>query len=86
MMPARDQPLTQPSMCSHASETKQSVVNGDAKGAKGTVTGKHGGIEHVLVDFPTEILEELLPGDRILMKAFGVGLKLVDFPEIKLSI
>jgi hypothetical protein len=28
------------------------VVNGDAKGAKGTVTGKHGGIEHVLVDFP----------------------------------
>jgi hypothetical protein len=59
------------------------VVNGDAKGAKGTVTGKHGGIEHVLVDFPAEILEKLVLGDRILVKAFGVGLKLVDFPEIK---
>jgi hypothetical protein len=59
------------------------VVNGDAKGAKGTVTGKHGGIEHVLVDFPSSILEKLVLGDRILVKAFGVGLKLVDFPEIK---
>jgi len=59
------------------------VVNGDAKGAKGTVTGKHGGIEHVLVAFPSGILEKLMLGDRILVKAFGVGLKLVDFPEIK---
>jgi len=62
---------------------KAKVVNGDAKGAEGTVTGKHGGIEHVLVDFPSEVLEKLVLGDRILVKAFGVGLKLVDFPEIK---
>jgi Domain of unknown function (DUF4438), N-terminal/Domain of unknown function (DUF4438), C-terminal len=62
---------------------KAIVVNGDAKGAEGTVTGKHGGIEHVLVDFPIEILEKLVPGDRVLVKAFGVGLKLADFPEIK---
>jgi len=62
---------------------KATVVNGDAKGAEGTVTGKHGGIEHVLVDFPAEVLEKLVLGDRILVKAFGVGLKLVDFPEIK---
>ena len=62
---------------------KATVVSGDAKGAVGTVTGKHGGIEHVLVDFPPENLENLLPGDRILVKAFGVGLKLLDFPEIK---
>ena len=62
---------------------KATVVNGDAKGAEGTVTGKHGGIEHVLVDFPSEVLEKLVIGDRILVKAFGVGLKLVDFPEIK---
>jgi hypothetical protein len=62
---------------------KVTVVNGDAKGAEGTVTGKHGGIEHVLVDFPAEVLEKLVLGDRILVKAFGVGLKLVDFPEIK---
>ena len=62
---------------------KAIVVNGDAKGAEGTVTGKHGGIEHVLVDFPSDVLEKLVLGDRILVKAFGVGLKLVDFPEIK---
>jgi len=59
------------------------VVSGDAKGAEGTVTGKHGGIEHVLIDFPMEILEKLVPGDRILVKSFGLGLKLLDFPEIK---
>ena len=62
---------------------KAIVVSGDAKGAEGTVTGKHGGIEHVLVDFPTEILHKLIPGDRILVKSFGIGLKLIDLPEIK---
>ncbi|MEM2960036.1 MAG: DUF4438 domain-containing protein [Candidatus Bathyarchaeia archaeon] len=59
------------------------VVSGDAKGAKGIVTGKHGGIEHVLVDFPPEILDKMLIGDKILIKAFGVGLELIDYPEIK---
>ncbi len=58
------------------------VVTGDAKGAKGVVTGKHGGIEHVLVDFQPNTLEKLLLGDKILVKAFGVGLKLLDFPDI----
>jgi hypothetical protein len=59
------------------------VATGEKKGAKGVVTGKHGGIEHVLIDFPSEILEQLLIGDRILIKAFGLGLKLLDFPDIK---
>jgi hypothetical protein len=59
------------------------VVTGDAKGAKGVVTGKHGGIEHVLVDFQPETLEKLMLGDKVLVKAFGVGLKLLDFPDIK---
>ena len=59
------------------------VVSGDAKGSRGFVTGKHGGIEHVLVDFAAEIMEKLLIGDKILVKAFGVGLKLLDFPEVK---
>jgi hypothetical protein len=64
---------------------KAAVVNGEGKGSEGTVTGKHGGIEHVLIDFPSDILEKLVPGDKILVKAFGVGLKLLDFPEIKVS-
>ncbi len=60
------------------------VVNGDAKGAKGTVIGKHGGIEHVLIDFPSTILDKLVLGDKIQVKACGVGLKLSDFPKISL--
>jgi hypothetical protein len=59
------------------------VATGETKGAKGIVTGKHGGIEHVLVDFQSEVLEKLVLGDRILVKAYGIGLKLLDFPEIK---
>lgn len=59
------------------------VIGGDAKGAKGVVTGKHGGIEHVLVDFSQETLQKLVLGDKILIKAFGVGFKLLDFPDVK---
>ncbi len=59
------------------------VVTGQAKGAKGVVTGKHGGIEHVLVDFSLEVLEELVLGDKVIVKAFGTGLKLLDHPDVK---
>lgn len=59
------------------------IVTGNAKGDKGVVTGKHGGIEHVLVDFSEEVLEKLLIGDKVLVKAYGVGLKFLDFPDIK---
>ncbi len=59
------------------------VVSGDAKGARGRVTGKHGGIEHVLVDFEPDILDRLVIGDKIQVRAYGCGLRLVDYPEIK---
>ncbi|MBN2365432.1 MAG: DUF4438 domain-containing protein [Calditrichaeota bacterium] len=63
---------------------KATISSGDAKGKTGFVTGKHGGIDHVLIDFEPDILENLLPGDKILIKSFGVGLKLLDyFPEIQ---
>lgn len=61
------------------------VASGDAKGETGTVTGKHGGIEHVLIDFKSKTLDKLLIGDKIQIKAYGTGLKLLDFPEIKLT-
>jgi hypothetical protein len=60
------------------------VVTGDAKGSEGVVTGKHGGIEHVLIDFQPEDLEKLILGDKILVKAFGLGLKLIDFADVKI--
>jgi hypothetical protein len=59
------------------------VVTGDAKGSIGVVTGKHGGIEHVLIDFQPEVLEKLMLGDKILVKAFGLGLKFIDFADVK---
>ncbi len=58
------------------------VVNGDAKGARGTVIGKHGGIEHVMIDFPQATLEKLVIGDKIQVKAFGMRLQLMDYPDI----
>jgi hypothetical protein len=59
------------------------VTTGEAKGAKGVVTGKHGGIEHVLIDVQPEIMNKLVIGDKFLVKAYGVGLKLLDAPEAK---
>lgn len=59
------------------------VISGDAKGARGVVTGKHGGIEHVLIDFPLEVMEKMAIGDKIQIKAFGQGLELTDFPTVK---
>jgi hypothetical protein len=58
------------------------VVSGDAKGAKGVVTGKHGGIEHVLMDFPDSALKKLVIGDKIQIRARGLGLELVDEPDV----
>jgi uncharacterized protein DUF4438 len=58
------------------------VVTGDAKGELGYVTGLHGGINHVLVDFPTVVLEQLVIGDKIQIKAVGMGLELADFPAV----
>lgn len=46
------------------------------------VTGKHGGIEHVIVDFSPEVLEKLSIGDRIQIKAYGVGLKILDLEDV----
>jgi hypothetical protein len=59
------------------------VVSGEAKGDKGIVTGKHGGVEHVLTDFSSEVMEKLLIGDKIQIRAYGTGLKLLDYPDIK---
>jgi len=58
------------------------VVSGEAAGAVGIVTGKHGGVEHVLVDFSRPAIEKLVIGDRIQIKAFGQGMTLGDYPGI----
>ncbi|MFW6189524.1 MAG: DUF4438 domain-containing protein [Planctomycetota bacterium] len=59
------------------------LTSGDSKGAEGVVTGKHGGIEHVLMDFPDPALEEMAIGDKIQIRARGLGLKLTELPEVE---
>ena len=58
------------------------ILSGDAKGAKGYVTGMHGGIDHVLVHFDEEVLENLAIDDKIQIKAYGQGLQLLDYPDV----
>jgi hypothetical protein len=58
------------------------VVTGDAKGKKGVVTGHHGGIEHVLIDFDDAALGKMTVDDKILIKGFGQGFELLDYPDI----
>jgi hypothetical protein len=60
------------------------VLNGDAKGARGIVTGKHGGIEHVMIDFPVDVMEKMALGDRIAIRAVGLGLELRDAGDIRI--
>ena len=59
------------------------VVSGPAAGAVGTVTGKHGGINNLLVDFPTDVVRRLRIGDRIQVTALGQGLALPDYPNVR---
>ncbi len=58
------------------------VISGDAKGAVGYVTGTHGGVEHTIIHFSKEDMENMAPGDNILVKTYGQGLKLLDHPDI----
>jgi len=63
------------------------IVNAPDKsiiGKKGVVIGHHGGIEHVIIDFPQYVLEKMTLKDEILIKGWGQGLKLMDYPEILL--
>ncbi|MCL2616646.1 MAG: DUF4438 domain-containing protein [Defluviitaleaceae bacterium] len=60
------------------------VVSGDAKGARGFVTGKHGGVEHLLVYFDDETLEKMTCEDKVLVKGCGQGMLLVDHQDITL--
>ena len=58
------------------------VVSGEAKGEKGTVIGHHGGVEHLMLDFPDDTLDRLTCDDKFLIRGYGQGLKLVDYPDV----
>jgi hypothetical protein len=61
------------------------VISGPATGKWGLVTGKHGGVDHVLVDLAPEVLRQLRIGDRLQIYSYGLGLQLLDYPDIRVS-
>lgn len=55
------------------------ITSGACAGVRGIVTGEHA---HVLADFPPDSIEMLAIGDRVQIKSVGLGLRLLDFPNI----
>lgn len=51
------------------------IVSGEARGAVGTVIGKHGGIDNVMVEFPDAVYDDLVIGDRMQVRAIGLGME-----------
>lgn len=61
------------------------VQTGEARGAMGYVIGKHGGAEHVMVDFPdSTVLEKLTLDDKMHVYTHGLGMELTNFDGVKL--
>jgi hypothetical protein len=59
------------------------ILSGEAKGERGTVTGKHGGIEHVMIDFTPEIMERMALADKIAIRSVGLGLELDNPGDVR---
>jgi hypothetical protein len=59
------------------------LISGEAEGETGTVIGKHGGIEHVMIDFPEDVLKELRVGDEVQVRARGVGLEFEELESVE---
>lgn len=60
------------------------VITGDAKGAIGYVSGKHGGVDHVMCWFEPDVLERMIVDDKIMIRSFGQGLMMEEFPQVKI--
>jgi Domain of unknown function (DUF4438) len=58
------------------------VTTGRAAGSRGVVIGKHGGVDYVLLDFPVEVMRRMKIGDQVQIWAYGMAMRLVDFPDI----
>ena len=62
---------------------KVKIWTGEGKGAVGCVIGKHGGAEHVMVDFPdASVFERLSIGDKMQITTCGFGLELLNAPGV----
>lgn len=55
------------------------MTSGEAKGARGVVTGEHA---HIMIDFEPDVLEQICIGDQVLIRSIGMGLEMLDYPDI----
>jgi len=60
------------------------IIDGDAEGAEGTVIGKHGGINNVMVDFPDSVYDDLVIGDSMQIRTRGFGMEAQNVEDIHL--
>jgi hypothetical protein len=62
------------------------VMSGEAKGVRGVVTGKSGRFsEHVIVHFSKADRERMAIGDKIVVRARGVGMAIEGHAEVRLK-
>jgi hypothetical protein len=63
------------------------ILGGEAKGEMGTVVGKVGYLpqraHHVTLHFKESIMEKLAIGDKVQVRAHGVGLEFVEYPGVR---
>lgn len=57
-------------------------LNGPAKGARGIVTGKHGGVDHTMAYFDSADLDKMEGTENFLIKTRGIGLKAQETPDV----
>ncbi|WP_210483784.1 DUF4438 domain-containing protein [Microvirga antarctica] len=62
------------------------VMTGEGKGTRGVVTGKSGRFsEQVIVHFPKKTRPLFAVGDKIVIRAQGVGMAIEGFPNMRLK-
>jgi len=60
------------------------ITSGEAVGSVGTVIGKHGGIENVMVEFDDDVYDVLNIGDRMQIRVIGLGMEALNVEDLYL--
>lgn len=59
------------------------ILTGAAAGEQGWVVGKHGGVEHLMVDFDPDIYDSLSIGDVMQIRTLGAGMRLTNVEGVR---
>jgi len=59
------------------------ILSGSAEGAEGWVIGKHGGVEHLMVDFAPDIYDDLAIGNEMQIRTLGGGMRLTNIDGVR---